>query len=255
MSNIYTKGANSKISFIVVLISVVLAFCVLIGTVSAWLTKEYNPHSEDNQIGEVKVELYQNGTKMDSLGTPYLVSAGSEIRTLNLTMRNNGTINCLVRATITIYYLDEHDNRCPLIVVSDTPTGANTCKLDTTSWVYDFAGNTAGAGGVAGGYMFYNAQLAPYSYKEIASGIPGDEISEVTVPANEKKIINSIRVSPELVDTAVYVSVSLEAIAYSGNIYKRMENGEVPTEDDGTKYTALPFGLKENLPSNWTAWA
>lgn len=257
----YSVRTKSKIPFIIVLISVVLAFCVLIGTVSAWLTKEYNPHSEDNQFGEAKVELYHDGTKMEGTyvevggvshwqcATPYEISGSGEIRdNLGLTMRNNGTIDCLVRATISIYYLDSNNNKVVLIVVTDTPSGVNTCKLDTTSWVYDMASNS----GAGSGYMFYNDQLSPYTYKEIASDTPGDTITEVTVPGNEKNILNALRVSSDLSDKTLYVDVTLDAIAYTGNIYYKMEYDDL--ELDNTKYSALPFGLKENLPSDWVAW-
>ena len=254
-------GAKSKIPFVLVLTGVVLAFCILIGTVAAWLTKDYNPHSDDNQFGEVKVELYQNGSKITGsyvdvggvshwqCETPYVISGGSEIRdSINLKMRNNGTIDALVRCTITIYYLDSHDNKVCLVTVTGTPTATNTCKLDTTDWVYDMASEN----GAAGGYMYYNDQLSPYTYKEIESNTPGDTITEVTVPANEKNILNAIRVSPNLKDTTLYVDVTLDAIAYHGNIYYKMEYDGL--ELDNTKYSALPFGLKENLPSGWIAW-
>ena len=257
----YSVRSKSKISFIIVLISVVLAFCVLVGTVSAWLTKEYNPRSEDNEIGEVKVELYHNNVKIEGTytevegvshwecKTPYEIPAGSDIRdNINLTMRNNGTIDALVRATISIYYLDANDNKVLLLVVTDTPTGNNTCKLDTTSWVYDMASDN----GVAGGYMYYNDQLSPYTYREIESDTPGGEITEVTVPANEKSILNALRVSPTLSDKTLFVDVTLDAIAYTGNIYYKMEFHNLQLDE--SKYSALPFGLKENLPSDWIAW-
>ena len=118
----YSAKSKGKVSFLIVLICVVLAFCVLVGVVSAWLTKDYNPHSEDNQFGEVKVELYQNGSRVDGTytevggvshwecNTPYVIGGSGEIRdSINLTMRNNGTIDALVRATLTMYYLDSNN--------------------------------------------------------------------------------------------------------------------------------------------------
>ena len=214
----------------------------------------------------MKVELYHDGVKMEGAytevggvshwecNTPYVIAGGGDIRDdINLTMRNNGTIDALVRATISIYYLDSNNNKVLLLITNDTPTGNNTCKLDTTSFVYDMAGsNGEEVPGVTGGYMYYNDQLEPYTIREIESNTPGDSITETTVPANEKNILNAIRVAPALSDTTLYVSVTLDAIAYTGNIYYKMEYHGL--ELDESKYSALPFGLKENLPSNWVAW-
>jgi len=261
MSNI---NAKSKIPFIIVLTSVVLAFCILVGTVSAWLTKNYIHQGDDTQIGEVNVELYHDGTKITGTttevggvthwecATPYEIPGSGDIRNLNLTMRNNGSIDALVRATITIYYIDNNNNRVCLLYVSGTPAGDNECKIDASSWVMSMAGSdTLGA---AGGYMFYNDKLSPYTIKEIESGIPGDTITETPIPANEKSIISSIRLSPNLYEKDLFISVTLDAIAYSGNIYKRLENNEVPDEDLNTKYASLPFGEKDYLPESWVAW-
>lgn len=257
-------NAKSKISFIVVLTSVVLAFCILIGTVSAWLTKEYDSYSGDNAIGEVNVELYHDGEKITGTSTevegvfhwecnnPYDIPGNGEIRSLNLTMRNNGTIDALVRATVTIYYVDDNNNKVCLLYVNDTPTGSNQCKLDSTSWVMSMAGDETSGG--AGGYLFYNEKLSPYTLKEIESGIPGDTITEVTIPDNEKDVISALRVAPNLYDKQLFISVTLDAIAYSGNIYKKLDNNEIPEEELETKYAALPFGLKDYLPEDWIAW-
>ena len=100
-----TRVYNKKIPFIIVLITVVLAFCMLVGSVAAWLIKIYNFNSTDNEIGSVEVELFVNGAKVEGrteniegvdrwvCNTPYEIASGSTIRNLNIKMRNNGTID------------------------------------------------------------------------------------------------------------------------------------------------------------------
>ena len=248
-----TRVYNKKIPFIMVLITVVLAFLMLIGSVAAWLIKQYNHNSTDNQIGAIEVELYADGVMINTLDTPYVLPGSSTIRTLNLKMRNNGTIDALVRATITIYYIDTNNNKVVLLVSENTPGATNICNIETTDWVYDFAnGETAGQNVAGGGQMFYNKKLSPYTYKEIPTDMPGGNITSTNKPANEIPLIKSISLHENLKDEAIYVDVTLDAIAYSGNIYKKLDNEEI--ELDNTKYSALPFGLPDTLPSGWTAW-
>lgn len=263
-----TRENTMKIPFIVVLTSVVLSFCILIGTVSAWLIKHYTYESTDNQFGAVEVELYANGNKV--LGryeevegvshwvcsTPYEITGSTVERTnINLTMRNNGTINALVRTTISIFYYDENNNKVLFLLTNSTPTASNQCKLETTDWVYDFGDNNK----VSGGYMFYNKQLKPYTIKEISNSTPGGTITENTYPANIIKFVDGILLHSSMANTTIYIDVTIDAIAYSGNIYKKIKEYDDAGKDfldeiDQNKYGALPYGTIDTLPSDWTAW-
>lgn len=265
---ISTSKNTMKIPFIIVLTSVVLSFCILIGTVSAWLMKDYTHESMDNQIGSVEVELYANGNRVEGsyveengvthweCNKPYEVTGSTVERTnLNLTMRNNGTINALVRATISIYYLDENNNKVLFLITNTTPTANNYCKLETTDWVYDFGDSN----NVTGGQMFYNKQIAPYTIKEIESDTPGEVVTETTYPANIIKLIDGVLLHESMATKTIYIDVTLDAIAYSGNIYKKIKEYDDKGKDfleeiDEAKYGALPYGKFDTLPSGWTAW-
>ena len=301
-----TSKNTMKIPFIIVLTSVVLSFCILIGTVSAWLMKDYTHESIDNQIGSVEVELYANGNKIEGsyveennvthwvCNTPYEITGSTVERTnLNLTMRNNGTINALVRATISIYYyedeseLEEVKDKVLLLVShydpanpSAKPTARNHCILETTDWVFNFANDHAidGVDGsgitgiVGGGQMFYNKEIAPYTIKEIASDIPGGAVSYPQPDEDDNgnpldrdenlidvPIINGIRLHESMANKTIYIDITLDAIAYSGNIYKKIKEYNDKGKDfleeiDEAKYGALPYGKYETLPSGWTAW-
>ena len=117
--------------------------------------------------------------------------------------------------------------------------------MTTTDWIYGFPSET-----VASGHMFYNKKLSPY-----VSRTPNEtntDINETIVTENEIKLIDSIVTSSAQANTTFYVSLTVEAVAYAGNIYKKMENGETSASD--IPVNALPFGPKEKLPAEWTAW-
>ena len=257
------KQDKYKISFAIVLMIVVLCSCVLIGSVAAWLQREYFYFSDKNAVGSVEMKIFANGTEVTGTtttvdgkttwvcNTPYLVSGNTALRSnVGLTIRNTGNIDALVRATISIYYIDDYDNgasasdKRPLLLVSNTPTVAGTASLDTTNWVQDFPVET-----VACGYMFYNQKLAPYILREPTNS----GISETPVTNNEIKLVNQILLSEAQKNTAIYIDVTVDAVAYDGNIYKKMEEKASPTLDDIPVH-ALPFGHKENLPETWLAW-
>ena len=162
-----------------------------------------------------------------------------------------GTIDALVRATIKIYYIgnnlkpaDDPSNQPVVFISETTPTVPGFIQLSTDAWVRDFPVDT-----VASGQMFYSEKVSPY--KNRVPQADGSVIEE-TVTANNLPIINSITVSPAQIDTVFYVSVTLDAVAYDGNIYKKIENGE--TDEDNIPVYALPFGKKESLPADWEAW-
>lgn len=267
MNSLYTsKNRNKyKVSFLVVLTVVVLSFCMLVGSVVAWLTRTYSYSDNDNLIGSVEMKIYNNnqeitGTTTEVGGvtkwtcnTPFTVNGGMTTRSnIGLTVRNVGTVDALVRVTISLYYIDDYDNvftetdKRPAIIVSETPTVSGTIKLTTTNWVYGLAGNNS----VASGYMYYSTTLAPYVTRIPNVANPGH--TEVVVPENNINIIDSFEVSEAQKNTIFYIDVTVDAVAYSGNIYKKIENGETSATD--IPVYALPFGKKESLPASWEAW-
>lgn len=267
MESLYTSKKNKryKISFIVILTMVVLSFCMLIGSVIAWFTQTYNYDNSQNVIGSVDVKIYRNneeivGTISEIDGVtkwraniPFQITGGSLTRSdIGLTMRNVGTIDALVRATINIYYLDDYSNpsldsyKRSAILVDTAPTDHGTIKLTTSNWVYDLAGSNA----VAAGNMFYKTPLSPYSIKQPNASNTGFE--DVIIPGNNVEIIDSFEVSESQKNTVFYIDITIDAVAYDGNIYKKIENGQ--TDIDNIPVYALPFGTKESLPATWEAW-
>lgn len=266
MNSLYTsKKSGYKVSFIVILTVVVLSFCLLVGSVIAWFTQTYNYNNTDNVIGSVEMKIYRNneeivGTVSEIDGVtkwranvPFQITGDTLTRSdIGLTMRNVGTIDALVRATINIYYLDDYSspqsntNKRSAILVNSTPTEHGTIKLTTSNWVYDLAGNN----NVAVGYLFYSTPLSPYVIKQPNAGNTGFE--DVVRPANNVDIIDSFEVSQSQKNTVFYIDITIDAVAYDGNIYKKIENGQ--TDIDNIPVYALPFGTKESLPDSWEAW-
>lgn len=247
--------SKSKLNmfWIALLLLVVLCSCLILSTLS-WLLQTYNFVDENSNIGKIEVAIYADGSKVTGTTTvvdgvtrwqcnsPYVVSSGSVLRTLNLKCRNEGTIDAILRATISIYYM-EGTNKSTALIVSTTPTTSGTINLDTTNWVKQFPSET-----VACGYMFLNSKLEPYTTKTINDGT----ISSSTNANGEIPIINQILVSEAQKNVVFYVDVTLDAVAYSGNIYKKIEDGQTTPAD--IPVYAYPFGTKETLPSAWTAW-
>lgn len=261
VSQIRPKIDKKRISFIVVLISVVLSFCLLVGSVASWLIRDYTFNDTDNAIGSVDVRIYAddvevtgetsvvNGVPIWICNTPYVIGGSSTTRNnINLTLRNYGNIDAIVRVTMSLYYIDDYStpakNR-PVILTTGVPSTKGVVNMTTTDWVYGFPSET-----VASGHMFYNKKLSPY-----VSRTPNEtntDINETIVAENEIKLIDSIVTSSAQASTTFYVSLTVEAVAYAGNIYKKMENGETSSAD--IPVSALPFGPKANLPTAWTAW-
>ena len=266
MNTLYTNKKSKKygVSFIVVLIAVVLCFCLLIGSVSAWLIRKYDSSDSNNTIGSVDVRLYASGQEITgtmeeiegvmrwSCNTPYAITGGQLNRgNIGLTIRNVGTIDALVRATVRVFYIrnnmypvTEPSNQAVAIISEATPMVAGMINISTEDWIRDFP-----VASVAAGEMFYSTKVAPYMSREQSSG---GSFTETPDNNNDISIIDSIIVSTPQIDTTFYVSVTIDAVAYDGNIYKKIENGET-TLDDIPVY-ALPFGTKESLPETWEAW-
>lgn len=242
-----SKIFNLRNLFIVLLVVVVLVSCVFIGTLLAWLQTRETIENNDSVLGTVDLELYGNGTLITGTttvtggithwecDTPYIVASSIANRTVNLKFRNVGNIDALVRATIRVFYIDEDNNEVSAIL-TDTPNSLCLVSMNiANTWVKDLPANV-----VLSGNMFYNEKVSPYV------------INGKTVTDNEISIFTNLQVSSLQATTTFYISVTLDAIAYSGNIYKKVESGQISATDIPVQ--AYPFGTKESLPSAWTAW-
>lgn len=254
------RRGGTNIFFVILVVLVVLCSSLILSTF-AWLEETYIIIDDDSNIGKIDVCLYANNTKITgtvddngkwSCNTPYTIpSSASTIRTLNLKMRNEGNIDALIRVTVNVYYMEGNNKRTALLV-STNPTVLGTISLDTSStWITQFP-----SASVACGYMFYNNKLPSFTTKTKNNN---NTVTTDTNEDGEVNIINSILVSESQKDTTFYVDVTIDAVAYSGNIYKKTE-GKTESEitsmvgSDELPVLAYPFGSKDNLPATWTAW-
>lgn len=269
-----TAESQYKRLFLIVLLAVVLSFCVVVGSVVAWLQETQTGGTGDDMItiGVIDFEIYNGSTQMTtrkneisgliSFTTNEFVipaNASSEIRnSLNLTIRNTGTIDALVRATLEIYYKDESGNKHNLYIVTTTPSN-NQISLDNTGWVNDLKDNAAV------GYTYYNAKVKPYVQKSLkvivnADGTTTESLESVEKSENAIKVFSGIRVPSDKKSVNYYATLTVDGIAYAGNIYQEVADKaankgyDIPAEGQyGTSYV-FPFGVPEGLPSGWTAW-
>lgn len=249
---------NINYFYIVLLILVVLCSSLIFSTI-AWLQEIYTYTDNHSTIGKIDVCLYANNSKITGTtlengtwvcDTPYEITSGTNIRSLNLKMRNEGTIDAIVRVTVNVYYMENLNKRTALIVTG-TPTTMGTISLETTGWVKQFPSEN-----VACGYMYYNSKLPSFYTKTIDDA---GTVTSGTNPAGEVNIINQILVSDDQKNTTFYVDVTIDAVSYSGNVYKKI-NGKTAEEitalvgTDDLPVLAYPFGKLETLPDDWTAW-
>lgn len=246
--------------FLIVLVIIVVLCSSLIFSTIAWLQETYNFEDNNSKIGKIDVCLYANNTKITgtvnaegkwTCDTPYEISPStSTIRTLNLKMRNEGTIDALVRVTIDVYFMENNNKRTALLTTS-TPTAVGTISLDTNGWIKQFPSEN-----VACGYMYYNSKLPSYYTKVIAED---GTITEGTNAGGDVSIVDEILVSESQKDTTFYVDVTVDAVSYSGNVYKKI-NGKTESEianivgSDDLPVLAYPFGKLDTLPNDWIAW-
>ncbi len=207
-----------RVSFIVLLVTVVLVTCVLVGSVLAWLKRNYTRDSEGLEIGTVAVEIYANGTNVTHTtehqnGTtwectsPYSIPTGGTSRNLSLTIRNTGTVDALIRATIRVYIVDGNNNIvCLLGIPQVMPSSAPMIAMNTTGWYQALPQNNQ----VASGYMYLSEKLEPYT-------LNGETSSDREIP-----IISQITVPTGYENTEILVSVTVDAVAHPGNIYKKI---------------------------------
>lgn len=247
-----------RVSFIVLLVTVVLVTCVLVGSVLAWLKRNYTRDSEGLEIGTVAVEIYANGTNVThttehqngttwECSSPYSIPTGGTTRNLSLTIRNTGTVDALIRATIRVYIVDGNNNivcllGTPQIMASSAPMIA----MNTTGWYQALPQNNQ----VASGYMYLSEKLEPYT-------LNGETSSDREIP-----IISQITVPEGYESTEILVSVTVDAVAHPGNIYKKIyENSasnlsKVTLDGESRAYTTFTMPdedyMKDLYPSGET---
>jgi len=252
-----------KIAMVVVLILVLLASSILFGSVLAWLTDRDEFDDGDRiKIGAVDFDIYNEGTKItatknnaDGVSPEDLTTVTSQeievtgsttIRDLKITIRNTGTVSAIMRATVTIKYLNDLGQKLPCLIADTEFTLDNQIDITNTGWIDDFSAD----GSVASGYTYYNSQINPYTVKSVNTA--GAVISQ-EITANEVKILSQILVPDSMKNETYYISISVEGVAYSGNIYQ--EDADKDAEKDyEIPVSAYPFGSISNLPVAWTAW-
>jgi hypothetical protein len=258
-----TKGYKAMMA--VVLAVVLLTFCVLTGTMIAWLTDRDEDDDGGNiHIGSVDFDIYSNGNLITSakdnangvspdsltsvVSNVVEVTGSTAIRNIDLKIRNTGTVSAIMRVTITIGLSDGNGGIIPCLI-SETLTIDNQITLNNSGWVNDFAGNNQ----VASGYSYYNSQIKPYT---ISSLTPLGQVVSQDVVANEVAVLTQILVPESMKNETYLIKLKVEGVAYSGNIYQEEYDRElgnsyqIPTEAENS----YPFGLREDLPSTWNAW-
>lgn len=249
-----------KVYFIAILLVVLFVSCVLIGSVYSWLKWETTRDSTGLQVGTVDIEIYANGSRVDftnnhkngstwECASPYTIpTSTTTTRTLNLKVRNVGTVDALVRATIRVYSVSNNNSITyligdPGVIVSS----AVKINMNTTGWYRDLAGNDQ----VASGYLYLNNKLEPYT------------LNGSTNTNGEVSIISQIVVPDTYKAEAMYVSVTIDAVSYSGNIYKKVYensasnvavsvNTEGNTNKTYSKFTAPSGFIKDTYPNGTT---
>ena len=276
--NIYKSSENKgyKLIMAVVLIVVLLTSSILVGSVLAWLEDREDFDDGGNiHIGSVDFDIYNGSTLITSTKnnaegiTPTdLTTATSNevvvegddttaIRDLSITIRNTGTVTAIMRVTLTVKYEDDSGNKQQCLLAGDDKTSDtmlfNQIRITNTGWVNDFSANNA----VAAGYTYYDSQIKPYTIRSVNG--TGEVVSQ-DVSANAVTLMSQILVPNSMKTRKYYISITVEGVAHSGNIYQ-----EIADRDDGNPDTgyqipveAYPFGNIDHLitgdPPKWSAW-
>ena len=228
-----------KISFLIVLLTVVLSLFVFVGSVLAWIGQDFIYETQENQemeIGTVAIEVFSGGNKLSS-GS--IINASNNMQ---IEIKNTGTIRCLVRVSYK-FYVDNSSSTNHLmspIVVSTPPSSGQMQLVFADNWV---TSNLGGHTNLSCGYAYYNLRLNP---TDSPNGIIEKDGSGNPLQSSIN-LFKTVNIS----DSNLKLELSVEAIAYSGNIYQELEQSE-STRD--IPVYAYPYGTKESLPSAWTAW-
>ena len=129
----------------------------------------------------------------------------------------------------------------------------NQIRISNTGWVNDFSANNS----VVAGYTYFNSKINPYTIRSVD---PSGNVISQDISANAVTLISQILVPTSMTSRKYYISLTVEGVAHSGNIYQ-----EIADRDDGNPNTeyqipveAYPFGNIDHLISGatpkWTAW-
>ena len=117
-------------------------------------------------------------------------------------------------------------------------------KISHADWVSKFPNSS-----ISAGELYYNEKLQPYTQSTIDDdGI----ITSNEITGNAKYIISSITTHESEINRTLYMDVTVDAIAYSGNIYKKIANNQTSSQD--IPVMAYPFGEMSSLPVGWDVY-
>ncbi len=223
--------------FFIFMCSVALVLVVAIGVTFAWLS-DLVTNEGDATIGEVGIEIYNNGVKINGeiaedgsymAGAPVAVTFGTDKSaiSLNLSVKNTGTIPGIVKCFIAITDDQGPHNHYTDLEGAQWIIQTNQVSVTQNNWVtlYDDPD-------ISDQYFynsFLNEQLAANATKNIISSVQpiADGFEEQTI----------------------YIFIRAEIVAYSGNAYQ-VDTPQNPVQDKDK-----PFGvLTTEFLQTWTAW-
>ena len=223
--------------FFVIMCSVALILVLAIGITFAWLSDLVTKEG-DATIGEVAIEIYNNGTKINGVlaedgsymaGAPVAITFGPDKSAIsvNLSVKNTGTIPGIVKCFVAITDDQGPHNHYTDLEGAQWIIQTNQVSITQPNWVtlYDDPD-------ISDQYFFnsfLNEQLA----------------------ANESKpLITSVTpIADGFEEQTIYVFVRAEIVAYSGNAYQ-VDTPATPVQDKDK-----PFGvLTPQFLQQWTAW-
>jgi len=265
----FSKEKNiHKISFLIIVLITVLCFCVAIGSTIAWLFIDYTHNSTGITVGDVKLELYNNGTLIANdpssatkVRTQVVLAGGNTTRTISLKTRNVGNINGLLRATINMYFLDAEGNQVQALQDANLDGDNDYSVTFGSDWVYNFPDSvwtTNSVGTVMAGQIYLNKVIEPYVVSSVDNS--GSVVTE-TKTDREITIISGITVNNALKDTNMYIDITLDICAHAGNIYSKINEDNATLGTSEYPVEAYPFGkFLTGDPRGgwfldyWTAW-
>ncbi len=228
-----------KDNFMTIIVAILFALMIAVGVTFAWLTDSFNDEG-DAVIGEVGIEIYNNGTKVSgvkgddgtyTIGTSIVLNTGANLNEAvptNITIKNTGNIPGIVRCLIVVtndeVMFDHEENT---LAGAYNIIANNQLRVNQTDWVTLYDNE------LINDQNYFNS----FYNKQIEGGA-------------SQKVIDSITPLVEGTNSAtVYVFIRAEIVAYSGNAY------QVDTPENPTLDKDKPFGvLTTDFLNTWTAW-
>lgn len=223
--------------FFVFMCSVALLLVVAIGVTFAWLS-DIITNTGDATIGEVAIEIYNNGTKINGevaedgsyvAGVPVAVTFGADKSSVSvdLSVKNVGTIPGIVK--------------CFIAITDDQGPHNHYTDLEGAQWIIQT--NQVG--------ITQNNWVTLYDDPAISDQYFFNSFLNEQLEANaSKNIISSVTpVADGFEEQTIYIFIRAEIVAYSGNAYQ-VDTAENPVADKDK-----PFGvLTAEFLEQWTAW-